>query len=677
MKLEHISKSYLLHNHHRVKALQDVSLDFENQGLVVILGSSGCGKTTLLNIISGLDQDYRGRIEDPLESEYINQDFRLFESLTIIENLKLVSDNLDKITDYLQLFELVDQTHSKVKKLSNGQKRRVQVIRSLLMERELLLCDEPTAAMDPLMAKLIMEELKKYAVSHLVIVVTHDIALAEAYADRLIQIEAGKIISDTKIHETFPLCRQEVKKAQHSRKAHWWVTMTYLYSRLGNYALTCLLIVIALIMTYASFSVFITIRHETSEKIVFRNHENLIVSQPVDEKVSIHYQMYYTSYDRYTLQQIRLLTDNIPEIIAVQMYSGGDKAYLPRNAEGAAVWRMDEASYDAFLEREFVYMDTVFYEYERWISFNGQRELTSFPDRIASNPFFVNDVRLGWEKRQIVFYDLVNDYCPNLLYGTVPENDNEIIVSINFAEYLQAYYHLSSLNDLVGRTIHLGVYKESQMQVDAEESFERIPVVVTGITSLDFKADEHVIFFNHGLARNVLMEHLVKNIDRFEAETVKILIDTQSDIEAVTKQINEIIEPNRSRFVEYTLSREAEEGYRSLTTLFFYLTILEIFIIIIYTFVQMTQRHRNVKEYQLFQTYGYSAQRLIRQKVFMLFGVTGIIYVFLIVTISPLINSVAMNWNYVAFMRLDILWLLSVYAFLLTIWLIIHRIAKG
>ena len=199
MKLIHIQKTY--HNRNNtVHALKGIDLDLSTNGIIVILGPSGCGKTTLLNIMAGR-LSYEGRIEDVPSFDYLTQEFNLFENMSVKDNLLLVSDNREKLDFYLDVFDMSDQMDKKVKKLSNGQKKRVQFIRALLHKPGLLLCDEPTAALDHDNAVLLMEEMKKLSDRIQIILVTHDILLSKQYADRIITMEQGVVIRDEIIHE--------------------------------------------------------------------------------------------------------------------------------------------------------------------------------------------------------------------------------------------------------------------------------------------------------------------------------------------------------------------------------------------------------------------------------------------------------------------------------------------
>lgn len=122
MKLSHIHKVY--HNKNNdIHALKDINLTIANQGLTYIIGPSGCGKTTLLNIISGKDKDFDGQVENSGLVECVEQNIHLIENMSVLDNLLLVINDQNKIMEMLEHFELNDFIHSKVKKLSVGQKK--------------------------------------------------------------------------------------------------------------------------------------------------------------------------------------------------------------------------------------------------------------------------------------------------------------------------------------------------------------------------------------------------------------------------------------------------------------------------------------------------------------------------------------------------------------------------
>ena len=199
-------------------ALNDVSFNLADKGMVFILGKSGSGKSTLLNILGGLDNATSGEIimggnsfSSFTESDYANyrnsfvgfvfQDFCLIEGFTVRENILISLDiqgknydtNLENIATKLELNDLLDRYP---KEISGGQKQRVAIARALIKNPELILADEPTGNLDSLSAKQVLETLAKISKEKLVLVVSHNPDDAENYADRIIEIADGKIISD-------------------------------------------------------------------------------------------------------------------------------------------------------------------------------------------------------------------------------------------------------------------------------------------------------------------------------------------------------------------------------------------------------------------------------------------------------------------------------------------------
>lgn len=196
-------------------ALRDVSLTIDG-GMNFIIGASGSGKTTLLRIISGMDQDFEGEVFykgislKTLSSAdkctyyankfgFISQNFNLIEKLTVLENLLLPTylqkeackENALQVLKSLGIDQYAKQ---KVKKLSGGQKQRVAIARELLKNPEVLIADEPTAALDPKSAKTTIELLRKIAKDRTVIVVTHDTSLIDDNAS-VFELDKGELCS--------------------------------------------------------------------------------------------------------------------------------------------------------------------------------------------------------------------------------------------------------------------------------------------------------------------------------------------------------------------------------------------------------------------------------------------------------------------------------------------------
>ena len=658
MILANISKTYHNKDGTKVLALKNINLNFDGCGLVVISGSSGSGKTTLLNILALQDDHFEGEITDRPSFDYVNQDFRLFESFSVYDNLRLVSDDPKKIDAYLNDFKLAEFRNKKTKKLSNGQKRRVQLIRSLLMEKDMLLCDEPTAALDPDLAKEAMDKLKDYSKDHLVIVVTHDIAISEEYADRLINIEEGQIVLDEMINHNKKLSLKEADVTKHSLKTNWLLALKYLRSRLGEVSFFLIFVTIALLLSFISYSIFSNISLQTNERVTFRNNENLIISLPKTDKINAAGKMVYINYDRYSKSQVETLVDNIDDIIAVQMYNSCDGTYIARNTLSAQERGMSEEEFQEMLNYEFSYREEAFSETDTYpIHINGEVEYITSPDPIDSLPFFYEDGYSTYSSdylrnNAVEFYDLVNDYEPELLYGEMPQDSSEIIISYNFANYLLNYYYLDDLSELIDQKIRFGLYTESQASKnDIDLKPHEFYLTISAISNLE--NDDWLCFFNSGLLNNDFMQRVIKNPDRFEAETLKIYIDPVANTDDVVDRINEIITPHNSYFVKYSLVNGPSSSYRSLSTLLLYLIILDIVFAFVYLIYNIAKIKRNIKENQLWKTYGYNYRLINFFKMIMPLLCGIIIFSVVIYILGPYINEWAIYYKVSSFITFD------------------------
>lgn len=221
LELKNISKDYLTGNE-MVHALQDVNLVFRNHEFVSILGPSGCGKTTLLNIIGGLDRPSDGEllINNISTKQYKEKDWNTYRNHTIgfvfqsynliphqnaLQNVELsltlsgVSkhERRKRAKEALEKVGLGNQLKKKPAEMSGGQMQRVAIARALVNDPEIILADEPTGALDTETGIQIMDLMKKLANEHLVIMVTHNPDLAEAYSTRIIRMQDGKVLNDT------------------------------------------------------------------------------------------------------------------------------------------------------------------------------------------------------------------------------------------------------------------------------------------------------------------------------------------------------------------------------------------------------------------------------------------------------------------------------------------------
>lgn len=222
IKLEHVFKYYNKNKRNEVVVCNDLCLEFPNKGLVTILGTSGSGKTTLLNVISGMDKFDSGTLTfdgitinrynhnkwDYLRKEkigYVYQDYNLLKELSVSENIEPVirmqgikdeSVIKESIKYLLKSVGLENYEDRLVKQLSGGQQQRVGFARALANNPKVMLADEPTGNLDGKTTIELMNVIKEISKSRLVVLVTHERALCEYYADRIIEIESGTIKKD-------------------------------------------------------------------------------------------------------------------------------------------------------------------------------------------------------------------------------------------------------------------------------------------------------------------------------------------------------------------------------------------------------------------------------------------------------------------------------------------------
>lgn len=217
IELKNVSKIYKDKNKRKVLALNDVSLKLPDSGMVFIFGKSGSGKSTMLNLISGLDKVTSGDIivDNKKFSEFkegdfdgyrgsylgiIFQDYHLLEELTVRENLALAGDLANETPDLLSLLKEVELNESYLDKyprqLSGGERQRVAIARTLGKKSKVILADEPTGNLDLANRIQIFDILHKISKDVLVLVVSHNTIDAANYADRIITLDNGMVIYD-------------------------------------------------------------------------------------------------------------------------------------------------------------------------------------------------------------------------------------------------------------------------------------------------------------------------------------------------------------------------------------------------------------------------------------------------------------------------------------------------
>ena len=235
LQLKNITKNYLSGDN-EVQALKGIDIEFRESEFVSILGQSGCGKTTLLNIIGGLDRytsgdliingkstkEFKDKDWDTYRNHsvgFVFQSYNLIPHQTVLANVELAltisgvgkAERRKRAIEALQKVGLGDQINKKPNQMSGGQMQRVAIARALVNDPDILLADEPTGALDSKTSVQVMEILKEISKDRLIIMVTHNPELAEKYSSRIVKLLDGKIIDDSNPYKS---SEEDVKKSK-------------------------------------------------------------------------------------------------------------------------------------------------------------------------------------------------------------------------------------------------------------------------------------------------------------------------------------------------------------------------------------------------------------------------------------------------------------------------------
>lgn len=238
LQLKNITKNYLSGDN-EVQALKGIDIEFRENEFVSILGQSGCGKTTLLNIIGGLDRytsgdliingkstkEFKDKDWDTYRNHsvgFVFQSYNLIPHQTVLANVELAltisgvgkAERRKRAIEALQKVGLGDQINKKPNQMSGGQMQRVAIARALVNDPDILLADEPTGALDSKTSVQVMEILKEISKDRLIIMVTHNPELAKKYSSRIVKLLDGKIIDDPNPYKS---SEEDVKKARNKK----------------------------------------------------------------------------------------------------------------------------------------------------------------------------------------------------------------------------------------------------------------------------------------------------------------------------------------------------------------------------------------------------------------------------------------------------------------------------
>lgn len=350
LEIKNIVKDYAT-GADKVRALRDVSISFRDCELVAILGHSGCGKTTLLNIIGGLDQytsgdliingkstkQYKDRDWDTYRNHsvgFIFQSYNLIPHQTVLSNVELAltlsgiskQERRKRAAEALAKVGLSDQLYKRPNQMSGGQMQRVAIARALVNDPEILLADEPTGALDSETSIQIMDLIKEIAKDRLVIMVTHNPDLANEYATRIVRLVDGQIKDDSDPfvpEKTGDNKKKTGKKPSMSFFTALALSRNNLLTKKGRTFLTSFagsigIIGIALIL---SLSNGVKLYIDSVERTTLSSYPISIQQETIDYSSMMSSMMGMSEVDRENREEDRVYTNNISTEMVKTMLS--------------------------------------------------------------------------------------------------------------------------------------------------------------------------------------------------------------------------------------------------------------------------------------------------------------------------------------------------------------------
>lgn len=682
MKIRNIYKSYYNQNND-VEALKDISVNIPNKGMTFILGASGCGKTTLLNIISGKDNSYEGSVEYDGRVESITQEIELFEKLSIMDNLLLVSDDKRRIHELLKKFHLFEPNKI-VKKLSVGEKKRVQIIRSFLSQANYLVCDEPTASLDHENGKIVMDLLKEVSKDTSVIVVTHQISLVDLYADYVFRMGKGCILDSYVINDVDRVIDIGVtneKKALHKYNKILLKTMKSRWQE--NIFCTCLLFIGTFVL-FVSLFIIPSLNSTVRATNNWLNGKNVIITQPNEGNNNNIYNTNadcYFFYDLYKKGDVYLVKNTIDGILGYRIgwdeykySSDSNSSYAPKitvdelriiveqyKAEYLETGIEPFYRYEFFLDKlrhidstypndsypENYHLTDYIYDYRNYIGLRtkGVFEMDTIP--------FASSVYLRNQQSEIVPYQLFDDVELDLVCGNMPRQNNEIVLSKNMAEYFKYELKLSSLEDLIGEEIPL-IIQRPIITGSTYDNFRRYPLIVSGITYMESQY-ENQVFFKDGAFESYMVDMFEYNPELATYHYIHFLVDPLADSELISNHINLLLESKESKFMAYNIMNvDTSENYQDPSILSIFVVFALLTLLVFYIIMQVLLNKRIVKENSILRRYNYNALGLQIQKMLLLISVAGIIQACFLPYLCTAINTFANNIGFSDIVSYDI-----------------------
>ncbi len=545
LEIHKIRKSY-----HKEELLKDISLNFSQKEFVYILGPSGSGKTTLLNIIGGLDQadsgeliingistkNYRDKDWDNYRNHHIGfifQNYQLINHLSVYKNIELAliikglskKERKNRVLDIIKKVGLDKLTFKKPNFLSGGERQRVAIARALVNDPDIILCDEPTGALDSKNSEIIMNLIKEIAKDKLVIMVTHNDYLASKYATRVIHLVDGKVIIDTNTNDEKDKSNEfiENKNKKMSFLTTLYLSFTNLLTKKGRTFLVSLAVSMGLI----GISLISSISNGFQNYLKKMEQEELVKHPITITKEAISLENVISNIKSNTCNQEICLIDDINNKVISNKPIKNDLISLKNNIN---------------LNYHYInnYVRDINYQYSLNIDLYNDGELLDLENNYTDNIFVSinNNAKIFDEEYQV-------------LRGRIPANNHEIVLIINEDKeipksILEKLSLKDKYQDIIGKKYQL--YLSDGMLHELE-----IVGVLMRINDLD---DPHYLGYHESLLEIVETSELdtiniyPKNY-QYKEEIIKILkIYNQEHEDIIYNDYAEILLDNTSKIID-------------------------------------------------------------------------------------------------------------------------------
>lgn len=626
--------------------LRDIKLEFNEKGLVIIQVPSESEKTSLLIKLTQnnkfMDEAY-GNMHNII---YLSQDIELIDSMSIFDNLIITLNDNSKIELLLKKYNLYNLRHIKINKCTLLQKKQIQFIKSLLLNPNILLCDEPLSSLDYENAMDLMEVIQDSSKFFLVIAVMKDSTLANKYADRIIEINKDAITSDVLINKC-----SNLEFTNNLPQKKFFDTLLavkrHLFSKPFRFLLNLSLIMLISLFAYLQFNILSSMNSNVDNLILSSGNQLEIRIKGEDASL---YTKYYRKFDLLFFKDIQETLINNPEIMAYAPY------YSSQYSE-----KVNDKLMSSLPNNDI---------YKKFIILENESEIIneiSLGNRPLDGPIVVYDDIKNWTVRdlndnlitnKVVAFNLINNNQKlPLIIGTYPKNSTDIIIDKDIAEHLLQTKNLQNYDELLNENIELGVKSLQNvysMYVDDIPIIDIHTFTICGVTSIQ-NSFTNMVFMTDDIKNNFLYNTYIDNFDDVFFQFNHLLIDPSFNAQKIANKINDQGDyVNTSYSVYQGIDSNGNViNYKTPKDILVYNIIFTVLCLLILIILNFSQRKQLLKENKniVYLKYSKSIYQFMQILIYLFLSVS--ICLILFPSLVERINEFATKNNYIKFMTFN------------------------